>query len=144
MKLVYLDTSVALAHLLGEDVVPPKDLWAENLVSSRLLHYELWNRLNALKLGESYGSSAHEILALVATLELVSPIIERAGEGFPIPVRTLDALHLASVLFLLEQGQRVTLASYDRRLNKAAEALGIALFPLSKDGVAESGPDRPR
>lgn len=40
--MIYLDSSVALAHLLVEDRVPPAALWAEPLVSSRLLEYELW------------------------------------------------------------------------------------------------------
>jgi len=37
----------------------------------------------------------------------------RALELFPVGVQTLDALHLASLTFLQEQGQRVTLATYD-------------------------------
>ena len=39
--MIYLDTSVALAHLLAEDRLPPVSLWHETLVSSRLLEYEL-------------------------------------------------------------------------------------------------------
>ena len=40
--MIYLDTSVVLAHLLAEDRMPPRKLWEEELVSSRLLEYELW------------------------------------------------------------------------------------------------------
>ena len=40
--MIYLDTSVALAHLLAEDRRPPDALWKESLVTSRLLEYELW------------------------------------------------------------------------------------------------------
>jgi predicted nucleic acid-binding protein len=40
--MIYLDTSVALAHLLGETRRPPTALWQQALVSSRLLEYELW------------------------------------------------------------------------------------------------------
>jgi hypothetical protein len=50
----YLDSSVALAHLLVEDRVPPAALWAEPLVSSRLLEYELWTRIHARRLGGSH------------------------------------------------------------------------------------------
>jgi hypothetical protein len=42
-------------------------------------------------------------------------------------VRTLDALHLASILFLRERGQAIELASYDSRLIAAASSLGIGL-----------------
>ena len=125
MSLVYLDTSVALAHLLAEDRCPPGDLWKETLVSSRLLSYETWVRLDAMGLRASHGEMAQDLLGRIALLELVSPILNRAADGFPHRLRTLDALHLASLLFLIEQGQRVTLASYDQRLNAAAEAMGI-------------------
>ena len=43
--MIYLDSSVALAHLLGEDRRPPGELWSETLVSSRLFEYELWTRV---------------------------------------------------------------------------------------------------
>jgi len=45
-------------------------------------------------------------------------------------VRTLDALHLASILFLLEQGRELPLASYDELLLWAARALGIGTVDL--------------
>jgi hypothetical protein len=54
----------------------------------------------------------------------------RALEPFETPVRTLDALHLASIEFLRERGQSVELASYDDRLTAAARALGIETVPL--------------
>ena len=49
--MIYLDTSVALAHLLAEDREPAESLWQQPLVSSRLLEYELWTRVNARALG---------------------------------------------------------------------------------------------
>jgi hypothetical protein len=52
---IYLDTSVALAHLLAEDRSPPESLWQEPLIASRLLEYELWNRIHARGLGRSHG-----------------------------------------------------------------------------------------
>ena len=38
--MIYLVSSVALAHLLAEDRQPPASLWEETLISSRLLEYE--------------------------------------------------------------------------------------------------------
>lgn len=46
-ELIYVDTSVALAHLFAEDRRPPASFWTETLVSSRLLDYEIWTRLHA-------------------------------------------------------------------------------------------------
>lgn len=56
--------------------------------------------------------------------------LERALRPFPRPVRTLDALHLASIEFLREQGLVVHLASYDDRMLVTARLLGIAIAEL--------------
>jgi uncharacterized protein len=127
---IYLDSSVALAQLLAEDRVPPSNLWAEPLIASRLLEYEIWTRLNTRRLGKSHGEEARELIQRVALVELAPPILERALEPFPVPVRTLDALHLASITFLLGRGQTVELASYDNRLIAAAQALGVPIALL--------------
>ena len=84
--MIYLDSSVALAHLLVEDRVP--------------------------------------------LLELAPPVLVRALEPFPVPVRTLDALHLASMDFLRTHGQTVRLASYDERLLTVARRLDIDVYAL--------------
>ncbi len=47
---------------------------------------------------------------------------------FPVPGRTLDALHLAAADYLRAQGVSVSIASYDIRMCEAARALG---FPLA-------------
>lgn len=131
--MIYVDTSVALAHLLAEDRQPPADIWQETLVSSRLLEYELWTPLHRRGLAESHGDAARSVIGRIAMLELAPAVLERALEPFPgrTPVRTLDALHLASCAYLVGLGQPVTLASYDRRLADVAEAMEISLFDLS-------------
>ncbi len=70
------------------------------------------------------------LLGRVALLELVAPVLSRALEPFPTQVRTLDALHLASLDFLRIHGQTVRLASYDERLLTAARRLDIEIFAL--------------
>ncbi len=132
--MIYLDTSVALAHLLAEDRHPSDDLWTEVLVSSRLIEYELWVRLHAKGLAKSHGSLARDLLARVAILELSPTVLARATEPFPAPVRTLDALHLASADFLRAQKQIVEVASYDDRLSLAARKMG---FPMSRHCSAD-------
>jgi predicted nucleic acid-binding protein len=126
---IYLDTSVALAQLLGETRRPPLALWEQPLIASRLLQYEVWNRLNARGLSVSHGENARQLIGMVALVELAAPVLERALEPFPLPVRTLDALHLATLLFLRGHDQKLQLATYDERLGAAAVALGIRAFP---------------
>jgi hypothetical protein len=69
---------------------PPDSLWHQPLVSSRLLEYEVWNRIHAQRLGQSHGDAVRELIGRVAVLELAAPVLGRALEPFPIPVRTLD------------------------------------------------------
>jgi hypothetical protein len=128
--MIYLDTSVALAHLLAQDRSPPAALWHEQLIASRLLEYELWNRIHARGLGRSHGEEARLLIGHVALIELAPAVLARALEPFPVPLRTLDALHVASLEFLREHGQTVELASYDERMLAAARALRIPLFAL--------------
>ena len=125
--MIYLDTSVALAQLLAEDRRPPEALWKEPLVSSRLLEYEAWGRIHARGLERSHAEPLRLLLGRLAFLELARPVLARALEPFPAPVRTLDALHLASLDFLRSQGQKVELASYDDRMLAAARAMRIPL-----------------
>ena len=123
--MIYLDTSVALAHLLGETRVPPTSLWAERLVSSRLLEYELWTRVHAQGLSRTHADEVRELLGTVALLEMTPLVLARALEPFPVPVRTLDALHLASMEYLRAQGEKPRLASYDDRMLRGARALNF-------------------
>ena len=128
--MIYLDASVALAHLLAEDRAPPESLWQEPLISSRLLEYEVWTRIHALGLADSHGDAVQALLGRLALLELSPPVLARALDPFPVPVRTLDALHLASIEFLRDHGQDIELASYDERLAAAARALNMPLAPV--------------
>ena len=130
--MIYVDSSVILAQLLAEDRYPDASFWRnEALVSSRLLEYEVWTRINARNLASSHGDDLRLLLGRLAFLELTPPVLARAIEPFPAPVRTLDALHLASIEFLRGLGQRPQLATYDRRLSEAAVSLGISLVALA-------------
>lgn len=127
--MIYLDTSVALAHLLAEDRRPPAWLWGESLVSSRLLEYEMWVQLHSRGLAISHSTGARELLDRVSLVELAPVALERALDPFPSPIRTLDALHLASAVFLRSQGEEIVIASYDGRLVTAARELN---FPIAE------------
>jgi hypothetical protein len=81
---IYLDSSVALAHLLAEDRSPPDAIWQQ-------------------------GPETRAILGRLAFVELDPLILARALEPFPTPVRTLDGLHLASIEFLRSRRQVIEL-----------------------------------
>jgi hypothetical protein len=57
-------------------------------------------------------------------------IVERARHPFPVePVRTLDAIHLASALAVRSTIPSVELLSLDDRIRRAVEQLGFCLQP---------------
>jgi predicted nucleic acid-binding protein len=127
---IYIDSSVALARLLLEPRSAPEELWKERLISSRLLEYEIWSRVHAYGLTDPVGNKAQALLLRVGMVEMTRSVLARALEPLPIPLRTLDSLHLATLYFLRERGEAVELASYDTRLVAAAHALGMPLAAL--------------
>jgi len=55
-------------------------------------------------------------------------VLTRAGRPFPVePIRTLDAIHIATVELLGEMPQLVTFITRDKRVADNAQALGYAL-----------------
>jgi hypothetical protein len=116
---IYIDSSVALASVLAEERKPPETLWvAAQLSSSRLLEYEVWNRAYARGIGQTHRD------------EISRDCLHRALRPFPVQVRTLDGLHLATMEFLQRNGEPIELASYDHRLLAAARALDISIAAL--------------
>ena len=128
--MIYVDSSVLLADLLAEPRSPAETLWDRDLASSRLLAYEVWNRVNANGLTSSHGERTSGLLARINMTEMSQLALARALEPWPASLRTLDALHLATMEFLRRHGEPIELASYDHRLLAAARALGIPIIDL--------------
>jgi len=127
---IYLDSSVLLSQLLAENRPLPASFAASPLVSSRLLEFEVWNRIHARGLTRSHAEIARTALDHVLLMDLTPQILARALQPFPVPVRTLDGLHLATIESLRAGGGPIELASFDRRLIAGARALGIAIYSL--------------
>ena len=94
--MIYLDSSVALAYLLAEDRYPTHALWDQPIVSSRLHECEVCNRIDTRRLADSHGDIVRSLIGRIAMIEMVPPVLKRALEPFPAPVRTPDAIHLAA------------------------------------------------
>lgn len=125
--MIYLDTSVVLARLFAEDRSPPDAFWSQTFVASRLLEFELFNRVHARGAAASHAGDARRLVDRVNLLEMSAHVLGRALLPFARPVRTLDALHLATMDFLRSQGLIPALATYDQRLAAAAVGEGFAL-----------------
>ena len=58
-------------------------------------------------------------------LELSTQIKQRAMDPFPVQVRTLDALHIATALAVAADASGTALFSHDKGMNLCARCLGI-------------------
>ena len=128
--MIYLDSSVALAYLTEETRRPPDSFWLQRLCASRLLQFEVWNRLNRYAASTDASALTHGLFARVALLELTSTVLARALDPFPVGIRTIDSLHLATLHYVRASGTPVALASYDARMIAAAEALDFEIAEL--------------
>jgi predicted nucleic acid-binding protein len=126
--MIYLDSSVVLAHFLVEAQRLPDRAWDQPLTSSRLLEYEVWTRLHAKGLTRSLRPAVLEFFTRVVFVDLAENVLARARDPFPVHVRTLDALHLATIEFLRANGGLIELATFDARMISVARSLGIAIY----------------
>ena len=113
-----------------EDRRPYEELWRSRLTSSRLLEYEVINRIYARRMERAQLDLARRFLGAVEFVEMTQQVLVRVLEPWPVSVRTLDALHLATMDFLRKRGEPIELASFDHRLSAAAQALGFNLAVL--------------
>jgi predicted nucleic acid-binding protein len=138
---LYAESSAVLAWLLDEASGPEvRQLLAgaEAIVASDLTLVECDRvLLRAAALGELMEADAADRRAHLATaashwhvLRIGSEIVERARQPFPgDPIRTLDAIHLASVLVARSAVAGLELLSLDDRIRKAAGRLGVRVRP---------------
>lgn len=71
------------------------------------------------------------------TLMAIGPaVIDRARRPFPVePIRTLDALHMASALGAKEAFDDLVMLSFDHRVRAAARAVGLGVLPRGDPSV---------
>ena len=138
---VYAESSAVLAWLLGERAgrrVREVLRRAELVMASDLALLECDRVLiRAITLREIDAATAADrrahLNAAAAHWHLwrvSADIVERARQPFPAePVRTLDAIHLASALAARSAVPSLELLSLDDRIRRAGEQLGFRLQP---------------
>ena len=138
---LYAESSAVLGWLLDEDsATEVRRLLAaaEFIVASDLTLIECDRvLLRAVSLGELTEAEAADRRAhLVAAashwhvLRIAAEIVDRARLPFPgDPIRTLDAIHLASALTGRGALAGLALLSLDDRVRKAGKALGLEILP---------------
>ena len=140
---IYAESSGVLAWLLGEktgNAVRQVLLGAELVMASDLTLIECDRVLiRGVTVGEFDEAMAAERRGRLNTAaahwylwRLTPEITERARRPFPAePIRTLDAIHLASALASRSTVPGVEILSLDDRIRNAGEQLGFRLQPVS-------------
>lgn len=138
---LYAESSAVLAWLLSEPdgrVVRERLAKAEIIVASDLTLIECERVLiRAAALGELTEAEAADRRGHLTTaaahwhvLRISGEIVARARQPFPgEPIRTLDAIHLASALVARSAAPGLELFSLDERIRTAARKLGLPLQP---------------
>lgn len=136
----YLDPSVALRHILKGEAAISQALACDRVVSSELLEIECRRVLHRYRMqgeldDEGMAEASARLDAVLAGISLIAlsrSVKRRAMGAFPVSVKTLDALHLASALVLAEKlgDESLLLFSHDESMNRCARVLGFAA-PLS-------------
>lgn len=139
--IVYVESSAVLAWLLREprnpEVLQTLKV-AEQLVSSvitraeclrNLVRYEATSRLDSDRVCEARGLF-RDAVANWTLRDLDDVALDRSGKPFPVePVRTLDAIHLATALEFHAALGSLTMLSLDERIRANAAALGMEVAP---------------
>ena len=138
---LYAESSAVLAWLLDEPTAPAVRLLlqeAEVIIASDLTLIECERVLlravafKELTEAEAADRRAHLVSAAAywQVLRIAGEIVDRARQPFPgDPIRTLDAIHLASLLVARSAIVGLRLLSLDERVRQAAKGLGVVVEP---------------
>lgn len=140
--IVYAESSAVLAWLFGEPAGPAVRralATADFVVTSDLTLIECDRAFHrARSLGEipieKFEALRDELRRLAAgwvLLRLSDAIVERARQSFPEePIRSLDALHLASALEAATLMPETAVLALDDRVRRSGRALSLLVVPL--------------
>jgi uncharacterized protein len=139
--ILYVESSAVLGWLLGEpsqDRVIAELGSADSVATSVVTLVECSRALARARHGGRISAveeraALHllgEALESWHLLDVSDEVVQRASAAFPAePVRSLDALHLASAWSILEAAGEVTALSLDDRVRANAQAMGMRVVP---------------
>lgn len=137
MSTVYLETSAALTWLLGEpdaervrSTIDAADAVAISVLTLLEAERALIRAESAGRLREGDTQRLRGMLQRACAswmrMTVTEAVLSRASRPFPVePVRTLDAVHLATALEFTTAFSDLHVLSFDRRVAANATALGI-------------------
>jgi predicted nucleic acid-binding protein len=132
----YVDSSVLLRQVLGQPGALVEWREIESAVASSLLRVECLRTLDRLRLTGSLDArqdaqrreSLSMSLESFDVVEITPAVLDRAAEPLPVPLGTLDAIHLATaLLWREEEAPDLALVTHDAALAAAGRLFG---FPV--------------
>jgi predicted nucleic acid-binding protein len=138
---LYAESSALLAWLLdeaGSSEVLQLLAGADSVIASDLTLIECervpWRAVTLGDLTEAEAADRRAHLAAAATrwhvLRIAAEVFERARQAFPDePIRTLDAIHLASALLARGAAAGLAVLSLDDRVRRGGKSLGFSVVP---------------
>lgn len=133
---VYFDSSVVLRVVLGERGRLVEWSRASEAVTSEITRVECLRVIDRLRVAGGMDdrelarrrAAALKVLHGFELVRLNRAVLERAAEPFPMQIRTLDALHLASALLVRTRYPALRFATHDADLATAALAEGLPVI----------------
>lgn len=147
MSALYAESSAVLRWLLGTPdagAIQAALTGASDVVCSALTSAEVRRTLQRLTSIGTIGPDTRDRAlarydqagARWVIYAVTDAFLGRAGEAFPRePVRTLDALHLATATFHAREVAPIRMLSVDARVRENALALGLAVEPGDPQAV---------
>jgi predicted nucleic acid-binding protein len=133
----YIESSALVAALLERDVAARASIRAQGTrITSALTLAEAARAIlrarATQRLSEADERAATRALQVFARrcdiVEVTDAVLARVGRPFPVePIRTLDAVHLATAEELAEPPALVTIVTRDTRVRDNARALGYSV-----------------
>ena len=132
--IAYIDTSALLRIVLREPGALDDVRMYDALVSSELIAVESARTIDRLRIqgALTIDEAAERIAVVNEWLEAVDlvlvrpPVLSRASEPLPVPIGTLDAIHLATALIWRDRlGPLPQMVTHDAALGAAARAFGF-------------------
>jgi predicted nucleic acid-binding protein len=132
--IAYIDTSALLRIVLREPGAVDDVRTYDGLVSSELIAVESARTIDRLRTQGALTMQqaterigvVNEWLEAVDLVLLRPPVLSRASEPMPVPVGTLDAIHLATALIWRDRlGPLAQMVTHDAVLGAAARAFGF-------------------
>jgi len=135
----YLDTSALLAFVSENKQKIRFSKIASDVISSQLCYAEAFRWVDNARIKNAFsdkvvGSYYSELKACFESISLIDisrEIIQRASESFPLNIKTLDAIHLATaILYQKSIKKDLVFITHDCTLAECARAVGFKILGL--------------